>query len=200
MHPSKHNFREHYETGNVPWDSGVVEPELVRVIDAGLLPGKTLLELGCGTGTNAIELARRGYQVTAVDYVPLAIDAAKKKAADAGVTSIDFRIADILSDDLGGPYDVLFDRGVYHSLRDDGLTIFQSVLRKVTRPGTRWLCLCGNANEKNEGMGPPRVTEQQIRGELGGIFDILDLHAIRLTSSRSGMHPLFWSVLMERKR
>src|SRR5467141_2389958 len=65
-------FEESYRTGDTPWDSGVPSAELIRVPDAGLLSGKTVLEIGCGTGTNAIAFARRGYRVTAVDYVGLA--------------------------------------------------------------------------------------------------------------------------------
>src|SRR3989449_11346603 len=60
-------FEKSYRTGDTPWDSGVPSAELTRVLDAGLLPGKTVLEIGCGTGTNAIAFARRGYRVTAVD-------------------------------------------------------------------------------------------------------------------------------------
>ena len=43
-------FEKSYQTGDTPWDSGVPSAELVRALDAGLLPGKTVLEIGCGTG------------------------------------------------------------------------------------------------------------------------------------------------------
>src|SRR5206468_10448480 len=61
------DFVQRYVEGNIPWDSGVPEAELVRLLDAGTLAGKTVLEIGCGTGTNAVELARRGFVVTAMD-------------------------------------------------------------------------------------------------------------------------------------
>src|SRR5256886_10667138 len=95
-------FEKSYATGDTPWDSGRPSAELVRVLDAGLLPGKTVLEIGCGTGTNAIELARRGYQVTAIDLVDLAVRRAKDKAQRAGV-DIDFRVGDATRWDPGGP-------------------------------------------------------------------------------------------------
>src|SRR5689334_15379863 len=101
------NFAKAYASNQKPWDSGEVSAELKRVLDAGQLPGKTLLEFGCGTGTNAIELARRGYDVTAIDFVPQAVDVARAKAAEAKA-NIRFSVADALKDDLGGPYDVLF--------------------------------------------------------------------------------------------
>src|SRR2546422_11040148 len=77
-------FEKSYQTGDTPWDSGVPSAELVRVLDAGLLPGKTVLEIGCGRGTNAIALARRGYRVTAVDFVDVAVRRAGERAAGRG--------------------------------------------------------------------------------------------------------------------
>src|SRR5882672_9952428 len=120
------DFAERYANGETPWDSGRPSEELLRILDAGKLTGKTVLEIGCGTGTNAIELARRGFQVTAIDLFEQAITEARKKAREAKV-KIDFRVADCLKDDLGGPYEILFDRGVYHGLREVNLKKFQEV-------------------------------------------------------------------------
>lgn len=52
-----------------------------------------ILDIGCGTGRHAIELARRGYKITGVDLSPSQIERARAKAAAAGV-SVDFRVAD----------------------------------------------------------------------------------------------------------
>src|SRR3989442_8235763 len=89
------------------------------------------------------ELARRGYQVTAIDLVDLAVRRAKDKAQRAGV-DIDFRVGDATRMDLGGPFDVVFDRGVYHGIRARNLSGFRKMLKRVTRPGSRWLTLAGN--------------------------------------------------------
>src|SRR5947209_18506092 len=110
------DFEKSYATGETPWDSGIPSAELVRVLDAGLLPGKTVLEIGCGTGTNAIALARRGYRVTAVDFVDLAVRRAREKAHQAGV-EIDFRGGDPTRIDLGGPCGNVFNRGVHRGIR-----------------------------------------------------------------------------------
>jgi len=195
--PDDLTYHERYERGITPWDSGQPSVELVRHLDVGNLPGKTILDIGCGTGTNAIELARRGYRVTAFDYVAQPVEIAKERARAAGV-KIDFLVADALKDDLGGPYDVLFDRGVYHSLRQDNLPAFQAQLRKVTRPGSWWLSLAGNSKEKHE-PGPPVVSESEIRSELGGLFDIVELCEFRLTTNDPNFRPLAWSILMRRK-
>src|ERR1043166_2568513 len=166
-------FAERYARGETPWDSGKPSEQLVRLLDAGKLTGKTVLEIGCGTGTNAIELARRGFQVVAVDIVDRAIQAARNKARQAKVV-VDLRVADVLKDDLGGPYDILFDRGTYHCLRQENLKELQEVVKRVTRSGSWWLSLAGNAKEKMD-PGPPVVHEHEIRAELGHLFDIVEL-------------------------
>jgi len=190
-------FEKSYRTGETPWDSGIPSAELVRVLDEGLLPGKTVLEIGCGTGTNAIALARRGYRVTAVDFVDMAVRRAREKAQQAGV-EIDFRVGDATRIDLGGPYDVVFDRGVYHGIRTRNLPAFLRMLKRVTRKGSRWLCLAGNAKEPME-EGPPVVSEQEFRSELEPLFHILEVREFRFTLDRKDFRPLAWSILMERR-
>jgi SAM-dependent methyltransferase len=195
--PDEIDFFEMYAEGNTPWDSGLPDEELLRFLDSGRPTGKTILEFGCGTGTNAIELARRGFEVTAVDIVDRAIQSARVKARQAKV-KVDFRVADTLNGDLTGTYDILFDRGVYHSLRVSDLKKFQDFLKRVTRTGSWWLSLAGNAKEKHD-PGPPVVHEAEIRAELGPLFDIVELREFRFTTNQSEFRPLGWSILMRRK-
>ena len=195
--PERTDFAERYASGKTPWDSGAPSEELLRVLNTGKLTGSSLLEIGCGTGTNAIELARRGFHVTAVDIVDQAIQTARDKTHAAAV-SVDFRVADVLRDNLGGPYDILFDRGVYHCLRTEDLKAFQEFLKRATHSGSWFLSLAGNAREETD-PGPPVVNEQEIRAELGPLFDILELREFHFATNESDFRPLGWSILMRRK-
>jgi ubiquinone/menaquinone biosynthesis C-methylase UbiE len=56
------------------------------VDELSLQPGDWILDVGCGTGRHAIELAKRGYQVTGVDISAGMLAQAQKAAAEAGVT------------------------------------------------------------------------------------------------------------------
>lgn len=196
--PRDFNFNERYAQGETPWDSGRPSSELVNALNSGRLKGKTVLEIGCGTGANAVELAKRGFEVTAVDLVAQAVEAARKRIK-AGQVEVDLRVADVLKDDLGGPYDILFDRGVYHVLRLIDLKKFQDVLKRVTHPGSVWLSLAGNANEKESEQGPPVVHEHEIRKELEPLFEITELREFRFDTNQTGFRPLGWVILARRK-
>jgi SAM-dependent methyltransferase len=191
------DFADRYARGETPWDSGKPSEELRRVLKAERFTGNLVLEFGCGTGTNAVELARHGFAVTAVDCVEQAIEVARCKARAAGV-DVDFRVGDVLTDNLGGPYDILFDRGVYHYLRTVDLKGFQEFLRRSSRIGSWWLSLAGNAKEDTD-PGPPVVSEEQIRAELGPLFDIIELREFRFATNQSDFQPLGWSILMRRR-
>jgi 2-polyprenyl-3-methyl-5-hydroxy-6-metoxy-1,4-benzoquinol methylase len=96
-------------------------------------PGKAL-DLGCGTGTNAITLARHGWQATGVDFAPKAIRAARRKAEQAGFT-IDFRCAD--ASNLGmltGPFDYVLDIGCLFTLKDSARIGYARELARLLRP------------------------------------------------------------------
>jgi cyclopropane fatty-acyl-phospholipid synthase-like methyltransferase len=99
---------------NPPWDTGISPPELMAFIQDHE-PGRAL-DLGCGTGTNAITLAQHGWQVVGVDFVGKAIRSASNKARRAGV-KIDFCVGDVSRlDGIHGPFDLILDIGCFHSL------------------------------------------------------------------------------------
>jgi len=77
-HPS---WNDSYASGEPPpCDTGTPDPMLVEIVESdAIAPGRTL-EVGCGTGTNAIYLAQHGFEVVGVDISPLAVDKARDKA------------------------------------------------------------------------------------------------------------------------
>jgi SAM-dependent methyltransferase len=192
------DWQNRYLSGDTPWDSGLPSRELQRVlVERKLTPGRAL-ELGCGTGTNAVFLARQGFHVTAVDCAPLALERARSRAAAAGVT-IDWHEADVQDFGAGlAPFDFIFDRGCYHCCRRVDLAGYLATLQNVTRQGSVYLSLTGNANEQTE-QGPPRVTDVEIRTELGGLFEIEQLRAFRFLDPGGVDGPLGWSCLMVRR-
>lgn len=192
------DWEQRYRDGETPWDSGLVSRELQRVVRESAIKPCRALELGCGTGTNALFLARRGFDVTAVDCAALALDQARARAAAAGV-AVNWIEADVQH--FGAelePFPFVFDRGCYHCCRRVDLPGWLATLRNVTRPGSIYLSLTGNANEQTE-HGPPRLTEAEIRADLGDLFDFEFIREFHFEDAGGVQGPLGWSCLMLRR-
>jgi len=197
------NWAEVYEKGETPWNSGRVSTELQKVAAEFAIAPCRALEIGCGCGTNAIWLAQQGFDVTAFDLAPPAIERARRAASRAGV-KINIFVGDALAlPDLGGPFDFIFDRGVYHHLRLTRLSAFLRTLTRFCSRNGHYLTLAGNANEHmpNE-MGPPRATAFEIVSELGAAFELIQLREFRFDTARTGgeFHPLAWSAFWRRQQ
>jgi methyl halide transferase len=192
------HWQKRYLEGETPWDTGQPSNELVRVLREERIAPCRALELGCGTGTNSVWLARQGFDVTAVDLAPLAIDRAEARAREAGV-QVRFVAADVLDPpDLGEPFPFFFDRGCYHVVRRVDVGRFGRTLERVTAPGSVGLVLAGNAREPHT-PGPPVVSEEEIRAELGRAFEIVRLREFRFDGAPgSGENFLGWSCLLRR--
>jgi methyl halide transferase len=191
------DWNQRYVAGETPWDSGLVSKELIRVLDAENIAPCWSVELGCGTGTNSIYLASRGFDMTGLDCASAALRQAREKAAEAGA-NVRFLEADLCRLALDPePFDFIFDRGCYHSVRRLDIAGFLKSLRRLSRPGTRYLLLAGNANE--EGPGPPRVHEHEIRSELESLFEIQFLREFRFEVTDPPEGFLAWSCLMTRR-
>jgi SAM-dependent methyltransferase len=117
---------------NPPWDTGISPPELLSHIQSHP-PGKAL-DLGCGTGTNVITLAKNGWQVTGVDFAPRAIALARQKARQAGVTA-DLRVEDVTHlEHITGPFDLVLDMGCFHSLGEEGRKAYLQNMQRFLGP------------------------------------------------------------------
>lgn len=101
MRTTASEWNERYSSSNQVW-SGQPNGLLLREVE-GLAPG-TALDVGAGEGADAVWLATRGWQVTAVDISSVAIDRARK-AADAAGASVDWRVGDIA--EVAGQFDLV---------------------------------------------------------------------------------------------
>jgi SAM-dependent methyltransferase len=186
-----------YRMGTPPWDIGKPSAELVRVLSETHIPRGTALDMGCGTGADAIYLARHRFDVTAIDISPMAIERARVRLEREGGL-VRFVQGDICRfAQMAGQFDFIYDAGFYHCVRQTDLDGFLDVLWRVTRPGSMYLSLCGAKGEKAEG-GPPQVSEDDIHDELGRLFEFIHVRPCRFESPRRPEGYLGWSCLMRR--
>ena len=105
-----------YRYFRAPWDIAARE-ELVDLVDSGRIKPCRTIDLGCGTGANAIYLAQKGFEVTGVDYAEAAIEKAKARARETGV-HVEFILDDLTNlRHVSGEFDFLLDYGVLDDLR-----------------------------------------------------------------------------------
>jgi SAM-dependent methyltransferase len=153
-------FETAYE-GSPTWDIGRPQPAVVRLQEADAISG-AVLDIGCGTGENAIFLAERGHSVLGVDLVAAAIDRARAKAVERNSTA-EFLVFDALRlQELERTFDAVIDIGLFHALQDEERPKYALSLRTALRPGGHCHLLCWS--ELNEwGFGPRRVSRAEIR-------------------------------------
>ena len=120
-----------------PWDSGISPPELFEFIQSHSA-GKAI-DLGCGTGTNVITLARAGWHVTGVDFVPKAISIAKQKLKKEHLQA-NLLVGDVTKlKDISAQYDLALDIGCFHSLTQQGMQDYLDQLDRILAPNGFWL-------------------------------------------------------------
>ncbi|HLN32322.1 MAG TPA: methyltransferase domain-containing protein [Gemmataceae bacterium] len=192
-------WNKRYESGETPWDTGKPSAELQRVVKKENICPCRVVELGCGTGTNALWLASQGFEVTGIDLSPVAIERARQRSSQLGV-AVRWIAADLLDlPDLGEPFPFFFDRGCYHVVRRIDVSRFLVTLSRLTKPGSLGLVLTGNAREPHD-PGPPVVEERELREELGQFFEIVGLQEFRFDQvEKDGMRFLGWSCFLRRR-
>jgi SAM-dependent methyltransferase len=173
------DWNEQYASGQTPWDSGKPDRALVATVEAGTIPAGRALEVGCGTGTNALWLAARGFDTLGVDMSPLAIDRARAKIGDSAM-ACRFEVVDFLTDPPTGPFDFVFDRGCFHVFDAPGVRArFAALVASVLVPGGLWLSLIGSTEGAARDTGPPRRSARDIANAVEPVLEVLQLQSIR---------------------
>jgi SAM-dependent methyltransferase len=173
------DWNERYKAGNLPWDTNEPDDHLVKLIGTKtILPGKAL-EVGCGTGTNSIWLARQGFSVLGVDIAQAAIDLANKKKNGQSL-SCEFALLDFLhSNNLAQSYDLVFDRGCFHSFDEEkDRLLFVRHVSRVLKPNGIWVSVIGSTEGAPREMGPPRRTASDVIKAIEPELEILELRSV----------------------
>ncbi len=177
-------FEERYQKGELPWDSGEHDKNLEEVIKDYSIQPCPVLELGAGTGTDAIWLTKQGFKITAMDVSPTAVDIAHKKAADAGI-DIDFIHADVLKDKIpNSRFKLVFDCGCFHSIDriEDKSRLAEIVWDHLETDGY-WFSLIGSTDGPDRDHGPPRMSILDIASIVESRFELIQIKSIDLDTN-----------------
>jgi cyclopropane fatty-acyl-phospholipid synthase-like methyltransferase len=192
QHPS---WNSSYE-GTPPWDIGEPQAEFVKLADAGKLRGE-LLDAGCGTGEHVLLAAARGAQAMGVDIAERAIERARRKADERGISAV-FQVADVLHlEELGRQFDVVIDSGVFHIFDDAERAAYVDSLRSTLRSGGTCYLACFSDAQPGD-WGPRRVQQAELRTAFADGWSIRSIEpaTFALTIDASGARA--WLATIDR--
>lgn len=156
-------FDVFYRVATPPWVIEQAQPDLVTLEAEGGLRGKSVLDVGCGTGDNAIHLARRGYEVTGIDASRAAIKTAQERAREASV-NVAFQVFDAFSlSGLGRSFETVIDYGLFHQFSGKQLKQYVSSLASALEPESQLIVQCfSDQGEPSRGPGPRLVSQEDL--------------------------------------
>jgi methyl halide transferase len=166
------DWEQHYQDRFTPWDVKRPDSHLKEIVNNTPIRPCRALELGCGTGTNAIWLARQGFDVTAIDLSATALEHARAKQ---GADACAFVLANFFDDPLPGTdFGFVFDLGCLHGFSNvEHRDMLARRIAQCLREGGCWLnissCLDGQA------VCPSRLSAAQITAAVEPYFEIQSL-------------------------
>ncbi len=196
---TKERFIEHYKNDYMPWAHEKPDYNLVELVENWpIVPCKTL-EAGCGTGTDSIWLSKQGFQTTACDASPIAIEKATEYALKHNV-DINFKVVDFLTETLApNEYELVFDRGFFHCFdtHDDRKKIAKQVSNVLNDNGL-WMSLIGNADGIKTDPGPPLLSAEQVISAVEPFFEIMSIRASHFGNDQADPERI-WVCLMRKR-
>ena len=165
----RRGYRLLYRIRLTPWESTGLPMELVGLAGSG-----RALELGCGRGKQAIELARRGWQVVGIDFAPEAMAAARERARQAGV-SAEFRVGDVTrlaEADVGTGYDLVYDIKCFHGLAPTLRPAYAAGVAAACRSHGDFILFATEPSRRRRRLGlPPGVSADDVRTVFSADFE-----------------------------
>ena len=146
----------------VPWADLAPNPHVVEWLEREAPPPGRALDIGCGLGDSAEDLARRGFEVVAFDVSASAIDAARRRFP---ASRVDYRVADLLRlpADFAGAFDLVIECYTLQVLPPEARAEAAAALRRLPRPGGSLLVVArGREPEEPSGQMPWPLTRAEV--------------------------------------
>jgi SAM-dependent methyltransferase len=187
---SQNYWENRYQTKDMPWEKGAPSPGLVDFLAAHRdLPRGTVCVPGCGTGHDAREWAREGFDAYGFDIAPSAIELSREKTKTAGLKAT-FQLGDFLHDTPPFQFDWLFEHTLFCAIdvaeRDNYV---RAVLRWL-KPGGQYLAVNYLIPDTD---GPPfGTTRDELWQRFSPHFDLAKEWVPRSYPNRTGLELMLW--------
>jgi len=187
-----------YQDGPAPWDVGQPQPAVMRLADQGAFVGP-VLDAGCGTGENALQIAAAGARVLGVDVAETALSIAREKAR-ARHLDVDFVLADAFQlARLDRMFETVLDCGLFHTFDTDERRDYVESLASVTASGGHLVVLCISDAEPGT-WGPHRITQDELKAAFSRArgWNVLSISPDRVVTSFDADGASAWLARIER--
>jgi len=163
-------YYEDNEVEKMPWYEKNLDHDLENEIISRNLNKGRFLDLGTGPGTQAIQLAKRGFDVTATDLSENAIGKAKKLS-----NTVNFVTDDFLNSKLpDNEFDFIFDRGCFHVFDISQRQNYIKQIKRILNDNGILFLKCMSVEEKNlpDDDKPHKLSKQEIIDIFSNDFNI----------------------------
>lgn len=179
----------------VLWDLGKPYRQLIEFVNENQ-PCRAL-DAGCGTGTDAIFLAKNGFEVSAIDISEKAIEIAKNKAEKEGV-SVDFVVGDVLNMPFKDEtFEFVNDNGCFHLLDKSKWNSFVKEVHRVMKPQGKILMKCFSDKEPENPKILYRLSKVDIKHYFSNFFDIVYIRPV-IIEGKHGDHQGYSCLMLQK--
>lgn len=166
-------YKEETNIETMPWFYNKLDPDLQEAINSIGITEGSFLDIGTGPGTQAIELAKNGFRVTASDYSQTAIEKALKRSKKEGVT-IECLQDDVLNTKIEEAFDFVLDRGCFHVFDEDKRYLYLKNITKIVRQEGYLFLKCFSHLQPGDKV-PYRYSPGQIKSYFEQQFEIIHI-------------------------
>jgi cyclopropane fatty-acyl-phospholipid synthase-like methyltransferase len=183
--------------GTPPWELGRPQKEFTELVRHSEITG-SVLDIGCGSGDNALFFAQEGFEVWGIDSSPLAIQKARKKGAQRGLIAHFLVLNALELTKLNRTFDTATDSGLFHTLSNKDRPLFVKNLAAILSPHGTYFMLCFSDREP-AGYGPRRITEREIRETFSDGWSIRYIRPATFESRTRAQGPHAWFSSITKK-
>lgn len=194
--PADRGFDDAY-IGVPTWDIGRAQREVLALLEAGAFLSP-VIDVGCGTGENALAFAEHGLEVLGIDASSRAIGKAMDKARERGLSGAGFMVADVFDvGGLGRRFASALDCGLFHVLDDHERPVYAASLHETLEPGGTLHLLCFSDDEP-PGWGPRRVSQRELRATFSTGWQVHEIVPVAFETNLESGEVRAWRATIGR--